>query len=233
MENHLTMHNKSRKNETGSTTDFAYQKIKELILRGKLSPGQKLLYNDLEARLHISKTPIINALNRLESEGYVYSKKNVGYYIKEINVEEVVQVFEAREILEVANLDSVIKNQTDIGLRNLEKANYEYKNYDTYLFDRKKSLLNSKFHVQLAKMGKNGFLIKYIQHIYEWIDLRFRFTAVPPERAKQSAIEHGEIIKSIREKDITKAKKLLRNHLKAPVPFIINNLKNEEKILAF
>ena len=199
----------------------------------KLSPGQKILYNDLEARLNLSKTPIISALNRLESEGYVYPKKNAGYFIKEINVEEVIQVLEARVILEVANLDNVIKNQNSITMKNLEKAHYEYVSYNSQLFDRKKSLLNSKFHVQLSRVGKNDFIIKYIEHLYEWIDLRFRFSAVPPIRVRQSEAEHGEIIKSIREKDITEAKKLLRNHLKAPVPFIINNLINEEKILAF
>lgn len=224
------MHNKSQKSQIASMTDFAYQRIKELILRGKLSPGQKLLYNDLEARLKVSKTPIISALNRLESEGYVYPKKNVGYYIKEIDVEEVVQVLEAREILEVANLDSVIKNQNSITMKNLEKAHYEYVSYNSQLFDRKKSLLNSKFHVQLSRVGKNDFIIKYIEHLYEWIDLRFRFSAVPPIRVRQSEAEHGEIIKSIREKDVTSAKELLSNHLRAPVPFIIQNLKNEESI---
>jgi len=230
MEDYLEVHNKSQKSQIASMTDFAYQRIKELILRGKLSPGQKLLYNDLEARLKVSKTPIISALNRLESEGYVYPKKNVGYYIKEIDVEEVVQVLEAREILEVANLDSVIKNQNSITMKNLEKAHYEYVSYNSQLFDRKKSLLNSKFHVQLSRVGKNDFIIKYIEHLYEWIDLRFRFSAVPPIRVRQSEAEHGEIIKSIREKDVTSAKELLSNHLRAPVPFIIQNLKNEESI---
>lgn len=226
------MRGKSQKSQIASTTDFAYERIKELILRGKLSPGQKLLYNDLEARLNVSKTPIISALNRLESEGYVYPKKNVGYYIKEIDVAEVVQVLEAREILEVANLDSVIKNQNSSNMKNLEKAQYEYVSYNSQLFERKKSLLNSKFHVQLSRVGKNRFIIKYIEHLYEWIDLRFRFSAVPPIRIKPSETEHGEIIESIREKDITKAKELLRNHLRAPVPFIIENLKSEENILA-
>lgn len=221
------------KNNFGSTTDFAYQKIKELILRGKLSPGQKLLYNDLEARLNLSKTPIISALNRLESEGYVYSKKNAGYFIKEINVKEVIQVLEARVILEVANLDNVIKNQNSTAMKNLEKAHSEYLSYNPQIFDRKKSLLNSRFHVQLSRVGKNEFIIRYIEHLYEWIDLRFRFSAVPPVRIKESETEHVEIIKSIREKDIRMARKLLRNHLRAPVPFIISNLKNEESISTF
>ena len=221
------------RNSFGSTTDFAYLKIKELILRGKLSPGQKILYNDLEARLNLSKTPIISALNRLESEGYVYSKKNAGYFIKEINVEEVIQVLEARVILEVANLDNVIKNQNSSAMKNLEKAYSEYLSYNSQIFDRKKSFLNSKFHVQLSRVGKNEFIIRYIEHLYEWIDLRFRFSAVPPVRIKKSETEHGEIIKSIREKNNRMASKLLRNHLRAPIPFIINNLKNEESISTF
>jgi len=199
----------------------------------KLSPGQKILYNDLEARLNLSKTPIISALNRLESEGYVYPKKNAGYFIKEINVEEVIQVLEARVILEVANLDNVIKNQNSSTMKNLEKAHAEYLSYNSQVFDRKKSLLNSRFHVQLSRVGKNEFLIRYIEHLYEWIDLRFRFSAVPPVRIKKSEAEHGEIIEAIREKNNRMASKLLRNHLRAPIPYIISNLKNEESISTF
>ncbi len=67
---------------------IAYEKIKSLILSSKVVPGQKLSYSDLEKKLGISKTPIINSLSQLESEGFVRLKKNSGYYVQEINMGE-------------------------------------------------------------------------------------------------------------------------------------------------
>lgn len=208
-------------------TELATERIKELILKGKLSPGQKLLYSDLEQTINMSKTPIISALNRLESEGYVYLKKNAGYYIKGVELEEIIHAFEAREILELANLNSVIKNYDSSDLQKLEKIHKEYVNYTPSFFDRKKALLNAKFHIQIAIMGKNEFLIKYIEHIYEWIDLRIKFSALPPSRVQQGGIEHGEILEAIRQKDLSKTKQLLRNQFRKVSKILVNNLRKD------
>lgn len=63
----------------------AYQSIKQLIVNQRLSPGQKLIYRDLEEILGMSKTLIINGLMRLEQEGFVVSKKNRGFFMKEVS----------------------------------------------------------------------------------------------------------------------------------------------------
>jgi DNA-binding GntR family transcriptional regulator len=225
------MARKPKKENYGSMTNLATEKIKELILRGKLSPGQKLLYSDLERTLNMSKTPIISALNRLESEGYVYLKKNAGYYITEVNLDEIVQVFQAREILELANLNNVMKNYTASDFQKLEKIHKEYTNYTPNFFDRKKALLNAKFHIQIARMGKNGFLVKYIEHIYEWIDLRIRFSALPVSRIQEGTIEHGKILEAIRVRDLTKTKQLLKNQFRKVSKILVNNLRKD--LIAF
>lgn len=215
---------KSSKSIFGSMTDSAYRELKNMILNSRFAPGQKLLYADLESRLSMSKTPIISALNRLESEGYVVLRKNAGYYVKNIQPEEIIEIMEARVKLEVANIDFVTDNYTTGQLKELEKIHDEYRSYVPDFFDRKKSLLNTKFHLQLARLGSNRFMVKYIEHVYDFFDLRVRFNVLPVSRVKASAIEHEQILDALRHKDKSKLKMIMSKHLKQPIRFVARNL---------
>ena len=66
------------KKEKYTYSDEAFRRIKQLILNQEVIPGQKLVYDDLAKRLKMSRTPIINALNRLEQLGLVVSESNRG-----------------------------------------------------------------------------------------------------------------------------------------------------------
>ena len=80
----------------------AYKKIKKMIFDQELSPGQKLIYKDLGEMLGMSRTPIINALIRLEQEGFVASESFRGFYVRPIDLKEVWDAFGVREALEGA-----------------------------------------------------------------------------------------------------------------------------------
>ena len=82
---------------------LALQGVKELMFGRRLSPGQKIIYRDLEEMLGMSKTPIINALVRLEHEGLVISKKNRGFFVRELSATEVHQMYDLREKMEAIN----------------------------------------------------------------------------------------------------------------------------------
>ncbi len=175
----------------------------------------------------MSKTPIISALYRLESDGYVYLRRNIGYYVKEANREEIAHLMQAREILEVANLDMIIANHTPEDLEELEAIHDLYLDYSPTFFDRRKSALNSDFHLCLARMGKNSFLIRYIEHIYEWMDLRIWFNLLPPSRVKRSGKQHQQILSALKAKDSAKLKRAMRNHLRSPINKIMLERLNQ------
>ena len=59
----------------------AYEKIKDLILNRQFSPGQKLIYRDLQEILFMTKTPIVSALMMLERDGFVAYRKNRGFHV--------------------------------------------------------------------------------------------------------------------------------------------------------
>lgn len=192
-----------------------YEKIKEMISSFSVEPGQKLAYSDLEKKFGVSKTPIVNALSKLESEGYVYIKKNVGCFVKDANPRELKEVMEARACLEISNIDLIIKNFSAEEFEKLEEVHSRYCEYKTDIYDHKKRTTNAEFHVQLVKIGQNQFMAKYIENIYEWLELRVRQDVFPSHRIKQAEIEHCEIMDALRVQDAVKLKSALQNHLMA------------------
>jgi DNA-binding GntR family transcriptional regulator len=212
----------------GSMADTAYQKIKRMILSSRLVAGQKILYADLGRALNMSKTPVISALSRLESEGYVSQKRNRGYYVKEFDPKEIAELMQAREVLEVANVDAVMNNITDDEIAEIVKIHLEYREYSPHFFDQKKSALNSRFHLALARTGKNRFLMKYVEHVYEWMDLRIRFNMLPPARVKESAVEHARMIEALWERDRAGLKRLLTKHIRKPTGILLEHVEGLE-----
>ena len=163
-----------------SLNSIIYEKIKELIRTQEFTPGQKLVYSDLERKLGVSKTPIINALSKLESEGYVYIKKNVGCYVKESQPDEIDEVMEARTCLEVSNIDFVMQhlNQDDVGP--------SWKNFSDAIAPIKPTNLIGKNSLPIPnsmfawpRLAETRFMVRYIENIYEWLEFTVRLDILP------------------------------------------------------
>ena len=192
----------------------AYNALKKLVAGQKLSPGQKLLYRDLEEELGMSKTPIINGLIRLEQEGFVVSKKNRGFFIKNFSAGEAEQIYDLREKLEEISIDYAIKNYDNKELKILEDKLDLYNNYSAPLYDRKRLELDTDFHMQIAKMGKNDFFTSMIKQFYEniYFSLNVVYLTSYVENFKD---EHKLIFDAIKQRNLKKAKKTLRFHTRA------------------
>lgn len=84
----------------GNTTEFVYQQILNDIQQGNLRPGAKLTTESLAQRYDVSRTPVREALVRLERDGFVAATANAGYEIRTLTLEELCELYEIREELE-------------------------------------------------------------------------------------------------------------------------------------
>ena len=202
----------------------AYSAIKELVAGHKLSPGQKLIYRDLEEELGMSKTPIINGLVRLEQEGFVVSKKNRGFFIKKFSAEEAKQIYDLREKLEEISIDYAIKNHNNKDLKILEEKLNLYNNYSAPMYDRKRLELDTEFHMQIAKMGKNDFFTSMIKQFYEniYFSLNVVYLTSYIDNFKE---EHELIFNAVKEGNLTEAKRVLRLHTRAARKLLVAALE--------
>jgi DNA-binding GntR family transcriptional regulator len=202
----------------------AYNALKKLVAGRKLSPGQKLIYRDLEEELGMSKTPIINGLIRLEQEGFVVSKKNRGFFIKDFSAKEAEQIYDLREKLEEMAIDFAIKNYTAKDLKILENKLNLYDEYSAPIYDRKRWELDTDFHVQIAKMGKNDFFTSMVKQFYEniYFSLNVVYLTSYVENFRD---EHKRIYDAIRQRNQKEAKEILKLHFVAARKLFIEALQ--------
>jgi len=102
--------------------DQIYEKIKQEILSGNISPGSRLLEGRLPKQVNVSRTPVREALHVLEMEKFRESFLRVGYRIRQITVEEVIEINEIRTVLEPLAAKKAIKSEYQIYIGALEQV---------------------------------------------------------------------------------------------------------------
>jgi len=201
-----------KKTDTGTLAIDAYRKIKMLMLQRKISAGQKLLYRELISWLDMSKTPIINALNRLEQDGFIVSEANRGFYVKPMEQKEIMDSFQVREALETKAAELAISNGTPSDFSRLAERAEAYDSFRHYQYD-KKMMLNAEFHLQIASVSRNQVLKYLLRQNLEHMILRFHLDSFPVERMEVSSQEHSLLLDALKEKDLQGAAAVIRDHL--------------------
>lgn len=205
----------------------AYQKIKNMILNQQLAPGRKLTYNELASSFHMSPTPVINALHRLQHEGFVSSAPFRGFCVKKIELDEAWDLFGVREALETYMVEQAILLAERKDMFLLEDRFAEHASYRPKVYDRRRFMLDSAFHLQLASIARNQVLSRQLATTLEHFYVRFRFDTMSLERLESSVEEHRQIIDRIKRKDINGSREAMRNHIQNARNHIIQTLSEE------
>ena len=208
-------------------TEEAYQKVKDMIFHQELEPGQKLTYSDLGKRFNMSPTPVINALYRLEHEGIVTSLPFKGFYVKKIELQEAWDLFGVREALETYIVEQVILVAEPEDMLLLEEKFLNHASYKPKVYDRKRFMLDSEFHIQLASMSKNQMLARQISTTFDHFYIRFKFENMELSRLQSSIEEHQLIIDKIKTRDIQGSREAVRHHIHNARDHIIRCLNSD------
>jgi DNA-binding GntR family transcriptional regulator len=219
---------KDQPNNSVTRIEEAYRLIKQMIFDQKLIPGQRLVNQDLVDKLNMSRTPIINALNRLVQDGFVAFESFRGFYVRPINLQEVWDAFGVREALEVYTVEQAIKLSDDADFQELETKLREHADYHPHYYTRKKFLLDSAFHLQIAAMAKNKVLKWLLKRNFEHIYLRARLENYDIQRMAAAVDEHHCLVSKMKNKDIIGSTELIRNHIHKARDLVINALSDEE-----
>lgn len=203
------------KKESNTRTDDAFRKIRRLILNQELIPGQKLVYDDLAKRLNMSRTPVINALNRLEQLGLVVSESNRGYTVKPMETEEAWETFEFREAIETYAIEQAISKSNGMSMDELQQKMKAYEDYQPSYYNRKKIFLDEAFHMQIVEMANNSVLKWHLKLNMQHLYLRANLNNYDLDRAKAATAEHRQLFDKIKCKDVLGAVELMRNHIRS------------------
>lgn len=196
-----------------SIRERVYIHIKDLILEGEFKTGDRLVERELAERLNISRTPIREALFRLESQGFVKTVPRKGVIVADISEKEIIEVFTILSSLEVLaaklavqKLDDETKNKFLACIQKVD-ACLQDQNETDY------SDLHSELNYLLYSSAKNSKLYEMLSGLSDYIRAFAKIGYKKTGRAKQSMEEHLRIMEAIVNQEIEMAEYLTKIHI--------------------
>lgn len=199
---------------TESTNARIYKAIRDLITSYQLKPGVKLIHQELADKLGVSRTPVREALERLDQEGLVIRIPRRGFYVAEVGEEEARELYELREALELYALRKSMER--GISPDSLAKLDAFGQKYKTLLRDdtlRERMIVDMDFHLQLAGFAGNSALVQALRGVFERLILRIRTEGYRLESGAEALREHIVLINALRSGNRRKSEDLLTAHI--------------------
>lgn len=185
-----------------------YQRIREMILSGEFSPGEKLLQEKIASQLGISRMPLHKAFVLLEDEFLVESIPRKGIYVRKPDLTEIIDAFECREGLEGIAARRATASFSDKEIDRLEALFTPFinvKEIDPVRYQK----ADQEFHESIINASGNAVL-RRLNHIGSVLIRTYPRGIILP--LDESMADHQKIIQAFRERDITKAEMLIRKH---------------------
>jgi len=208
-------------------TNWAYSILKEEILDLHVSPGSQLHVDKLSERLGISRTPVREALLRLENLGLVQVHPRVGFFVADITEGDIAELFEIRDWLESKAAEKVtfLLNEQDFAylddlIANTEKA---VAGNDEGLFLK----FEEEFHDFIIQRCGNRHLLGVIESMYNLIHRERILSMSSRENVEMSLVEHRWIVAAFHEKDGMKASSMMSLHIRSAKNRLCARLKNK------
>lgn len=207
-----------------NVSEAAYSAVKKVLLSSKYAPGGRVDIEELCRDLGVSRTPVFDALNRLEAEGLVQIIPRRGVYLVTLSKEKAHELYSVREVLEGMATKLAAKNATDRQIEQLRKA-----------LDKQKSCLargetdgyasaTIKFHNTIVEAAGNKTLERFLSAVYSQMEaLRLR-TLYLPKRLHQSFAEHQRIFQAILKRDPELCEREARQHIAATTNYALDIL---------
>lgn len=212
-----------------SIREKVYDILKEMIIDGKISPGERIIETDYCEKFQISRTPLREAIRMLELEGLVESQNTGGVLVKKVTKQEIYEIYKIRIALESIILDEAIKNITDKDIKKIEEILKDTEEALEVKKDEKVFSLFSEFNNMLYDIAKLPKVTSLINNINTYMK-RFRKLSVKDELRKRMAFEdHVELLRAIKDKNLIKASEINKEHLEKSMNFILSQFNATEK----
>lgn len=184
-----------------TTRDETYERLREFIITGRFRPGQKLNERLLSEELSVSRTPIREALGKLELENLVTIIPYQGAVVNELTLADARKIYDMHAVLEGLMLRLAADHVTD---EVLEKLRENIRRYEEMLdpFDLDKVIhYNREFHLMVYHLSNNEHLIDTLDAIRAKMSLLRVNTLSVPMRARQNLNEHKIILATMENRD--------------------------------
>lgn len=206
--------------------DVVFKTLRQAILKGDMEPGERLMEITLANKLGVSRTPIREAIRKLELEGLVHMVPRKGAVVASISEKDMRDVLEVRVTLEELAVKLAIQNmeESDIDLLKRTARNFESAVIARDIVDIVEA--DVMFHDVIYNKTNNGRLIQIINNLREQM-YRYRLEYVKDARTHSILIsEHQDIIAALEKRDVDEAKNAVRQHIVNQEKGIVRAIKD-------
>lgn len=199
--------------QTSSLASVVQGELERMILAGELKPGDKLTEAALAARLGVSRGPLREAFRMLDESGLVRTEKNRGVFVRDLPVEEAIEIFDLRAAIDQWVGQRVAQAITPVALKEIralvDNMELAVKAGDAHAYH----LLNLRFHDRLVELAGNGKLIAIYRKLIKELSLFRRLNLAEGGLMPVSANEHRQIVKAIAAGDADSAGRAMYQHV--------------------
>ena len=206
--------------------DQTYDIIKNMIILREIEPGKKINEEHIAKEIQVSRTPIREALCRLENEGIVTIIPRRGAFVSDLTETNVVEILLIREVLEGLVVRLAVENMDAKTLEKLRKAIEKISSIpeeDRDLVNYTRSEVD--FHSILLSASNNQMLKNMMDMVNAHLQIIRLRTVVIPERAQKTVKEHQQILKAIENGDAQSAEELMRKHVRSVREVALRNIE--------
>ncbi|GAA3881386.1 GntR family transcriptional regulator [Streptomyces lacrimifluminis] len=194
----------------GPLRDRVYEALLELITTRALQPGQHLVESELAGHLGVSRQPVREALQRLNTDGWVDLRPAQGAFVHEPTEAEADQLLTVRTLLEAEAARLAAANASAPAIAVLEELCDEGERAVAADDVDATVALNARLHAKIMELAGNTVLAELAAQVDRRV--RWYYTPVARQRGRQSWIEHRELIAAIADRDERRATEIMRAH---------------------
>jgi DNA-binding GntR family transcriptional regulator len=192
----------------GASSDLVYKVLHEAIVMSILPAGQWLGEVQLARLFDVSRTPVREAILRLETENLAVRVPRRGLVVSKITPKETIDVYVVREAIDGLAAALAAEHASPAEIRNLESINEQFAQAAAVNDLAALAEINLRFHEAIVQASQNDLLISFVKHIHRLVR-RFRSTTFAyPDRAAGAVEAHRRLVNAIARRDADLARQL-------------------------
>jgi DNA-binding GntR family transcriptional regulator len=197
---------------TRSRADFVYDSLRDAIWEGRIGRGERVREEEIARSLGVSRTPVREALQRLQRRGLLVNGLGRGLIVAELSKREVIELYAMREILEgsAARFAAQRAMRPEIDILDRLQRDLAEAPDDALLLVK----LNRRFHQAIYDAAHNQYLTQTLDTLHDSMALLHSTTFRAPNRRRESDEEHRRIVSAIERHDADAAEAIAREHIR-------------------
>jgi len=193
--------------------EYAYRYIRRAIQSSTVKPGERLREIELAGEIGLSRTPIREALSRLEAEGLVTHDPIRGVVVAELDYNMVAELYYMREVLEGTAARLAAQHASEVEISILDDLCQQYESVLNDPAALRAS--NRRFHETLYRCSHNRYLLNMVTVLHDALTLLGDTTLANPDRAAETLREHRAVMAAIHAHDADAAEQAQRAHIRS------------------